>query len=186
MQAKIVSELMVPRAEYATVHRNATLFEAVQALKDVQNKFSQDSSKYKHRAILVYDDEKHIIGKISQLDVLKGLEPKYQGLDDLEKLSTLNINVNYLRNMMEEFSLWQHPIDDICHKAFVIKVEDIMHKTTKGEYIEETESINTAIHQLVIGHKQSLLVTKDNNIIGILRITDVFQYVCDMMEACKI
>jgi CBS domain-containing protein len=186
MQVKTVRDLMVPRAEYATVHKSATLFEAVQALKEAQRKFGHDSNKYKHRAILVYDDENNIIGKISQLDVLKGIEPKYEGMEDLDKLSHLNINLNYIRNIMEELSLWQQPIDDICRKAFVIKVEDVMHKRTKGEYIEENESINTAIHQLVVGHKQSLLVTKDKNIIGILRMTDVFKYVCEMMEACKI
>jgi len=43
-----------------------------------------------------------------------------------------------------------------------------------------------AIHQLVMGHRQSLLVTSDENIVGILRLTDVFMHIFQEMSACEI
>jgi predicted transcriptional regulator len=184
MQSKIVKDMMIPLADYATVHQNATLHEAVQALKEAQDKFNQNL--YQHRAVLVYNDKNQIVGKLSQLDLLRSLEPKYKSLEELDKLALLHIDVDYIRNMMEEYGLWQKPINDICRKASTTKVKNIMHKPAKGEFIEESESINTAIHQLVVGQQQSLLVTRGKDIVGILRLTDVFNQVCNLIDACEI
>jgi len=183
MESKTVKEMMIPLSDYATVQQDATLFDAVQALKQAQNQFARN--RYQHRAVLVFDDKKQIVGKLAQLDVLKSLEPKYKGLDELDNLALLHVDVDAIRNSMETYGLWQKPIDDICRKAAAVKVRDIMEKTGKGEYIEEDESINTAIHQMVVGQKQSLLVTRGEKIVGILRLTDVFNQVCDLMEACE-
>jgi len=184
MESKTVKEMMIPLSDYATVQQDATLFDAVQALKQAQNQFARN--RYQHRAVLVFDDKKQIVGKLAQLDVLKSLEPKYKGLDELDNLALLHVDVDAIRNSMETYGLWQKPIDDICRKAAAVKVRDIMEKTGKGEYIEEDETINTAIHQMVVGQKQSLLVTRGEKIVGILRLTDVFKQICDLMEACEI
>ena len=184
MESKTVKEMMIPLSDYATVQQDATLFDAVQALKQAQNQFVRN--RYQHRAVLVFDDKKQIVGKLAQLDVLKSLEPKYKGLDELDNLALLHVDVDAIRNSMETYGLWQKPIDDICRKAAAVKVRDIMEKTGKGEYIEEDETINTAIHQMVVGQKQSLLVTRGEKIVGILRLTDVFKQICDLMEACEI
>jgi len=175
---------MVPLADYATVHQDATLHEAVQALKEAQNKFIQN--RYQHRAVLVYDNKDRIVGKLSQLDVLRSLEPKYEGLDELNELALLHVDVDYIRKMMDEYGLWKKPIDDICRKASTLRVKDIMHKPAKGEYVEESESINTAIHQLILGKQQSLLVTREKDIVGILRLADVFKKVCELIDSCEI
>jgi CBS domain-containing protein len=184
METKTVKEMMIPLEDYATVQQGATLFDAIQALKEAQNQFVRN--RYQHQAVLVFDDKKQIVGKLTQLDVLRSLEPKYKGLDELHNLALLHVDVDAIRSSMETFGLWQKPINDICRKAAAVRVKDIMEKTGKAEYIEEDESINTAIHQLVVGQKKSLLVTRGKKIVGILRLTDVFKQVCDLMEACEI
>ena len=59
---------MVPLSDYATVSEEATLYEAVIALEKAQATF--DQSRYRHRALLVYNNQNQIVGKISQLDIL--------------------------------------------------------------------------------------------------------------------
>jgi CBS domain containing-hemolysin-like protein len=62
-----------------------------------------------------------------------------------------------------------------------------MYTPTEGEYVPMDATLDQALHQLVVGHHQSLLVTKDGKeIVGILRLTDVFQEVCEMMKACQL
>jgi len=56
-----------------------------------------------------------------------------------------------------------------------------MYSLEEGEYVDESASIADAIHQLILGHHQSLLVSKANKVIGILRLSDVFKLVCDVM-----
>jgi predicted transcriptional regulator len=66
-------------------------------------------------------------------------------------------------------------------------VADIMYTPKSGEYVNADDSLNHAIHQLIIGHHQSLLVTAaDGGIVGILKLTDVFKAICDTMKACRI
>ena len=75
LKTKQVKDLMLQLSEYATVSKNATLAEAVMALKKSQDKF--DKSRYQHRAVLVLDDKGNVVGKVGFIDILKGLEPKY-------------------------------------------------------------------------------------------------------------
>ena len=59
MKSRTVKELMVPLAKYATVPDTATMFEAVTALEKAQQEF--DQTRYRHRAVLVYDQNKQVV-----------------------------------------------------------------------------------------------------------------------------
>jgi CBS domain-containing protein len=184
METIIVKDIMVLLDDYATVSEEATLYEAVHKLEEAQRKFDHDS--YRHRAVLVYDSEGDIVGKLGQLDVLKGLEPKYEGIGELKGISRYGLNPERIRQMIQDYGLWKKPIDDICRKAATVKVRQIMHTPTDGEYVSEDASLNEAIHQLVVGQHQSLLVTRNKKIVGILRLTDVFKKITTMIKTCEI
>ncbi len=47
-------------------------------------------------------------------------------------------------------------------------------------------TLDEAIHQLIIGHHQSLLVTREGAIVGVLRLTDVFAAVFHAMKECRL
>jgi CBS domain containing-hemolysin-like protein len=179
-----VKDLMVPLSEYATVFKEATLYDAVLALEKAQQTF--DPEKHRHRAVLVYDEQNKVVGKLGQLDILKTLEPKYAEMGDLGPLSRAGFSPEFLKSMIEKFALWDKPLSDICSKAAGLKVKDIMYTPTEGEYVEESASLGEAIHQLVMGHHQSLLVTRRKEIVGILRLVDVFRRVLEAMKTCEL
>jgi CBS domain-containing protein len=184
MKKKLVNELMVPLAKYASVSQEATLFEAVLALEKAQEKF--DQSRYRHRAVLIYDnDEENIVGKVSQLDVMRALEPKYEAMGIPGSLSRFGLTQRFQETMLEELRFWDKPMDDICRKASRIKIKEFMYTPSEGEYINDDTTLDRAINQLVMGHHQSLLVLKDDKIVGILRATDVFMEIVRVMKACE-
>ena len=185
MEELTVKDLMVPLEEYATVSEEATLFEAVMALEAAQGKIDRTQHKYLHRAILVLDKGGNVVGKISQMDVLRALEPKYKELGDAVSISRVGFSPAFLKSMMEKQAFWDLPIRNVCTIAAERKVKEFMHALTEGEYIEETASLPVAIHMLVMGHHHSLLVTSGEKIVGILRLTDVFVAVFDLMKSCK-
>jgi predicted transcriptional regulator len=49
-----------------------------------------------------------------------------------------------------------------------------MQQVTEGEFLSADATLDEAIHMLIMGHHHSLLVADKKNIIGILRLTDVF------------
>jgi CBS domain-containing protein len=182
MKTVQVKDVMVVIEDYATVSESATLYEAVLALEKAQEQY--EKSQYLHRAILVYDSENKIVGKISQFDILMALEPNYR-IVDLEKLSRFGYNLEYMQSFAKT-ALWDKPLRDICRKAATYIVKDFMHTPKQGEYIKEDANLDEAIHQLLIGKQNSLLVTRNQDIVGILRLTDVYAFVCDNIKACKI
>jgi CBS domain-containing protein len=177
-----VKDVMIALEDYATVSEDATLYEAVLALEKAQEEF--DQSRYHHRAVLVYDDQHKIVGKISQLDMLMALEPNYQ-IVDFEKLSRFGYSLDYLQTIAKT-SFWDKPLKHICKKAATSIVKDFMHTPKQGEYIKEDANLDEAIHQLITQKALSLLVTREQDIVGILRLTDIFTFVCKNIKACEI
>ena len=181
---KLIKDLIVPIKEYATVAEDAILFEAVMALEKAQ--MEHNKRQYLHRAILVYDKNDKIVGKVSQLDILRAMEPKYKKMGDPEKLSRAGFSQEFLQSMLEKYELWDDSFVDVCGKAVSLKVKDIMYKPSEGEYVNEDVSLSECIHRLVMGHHQSLLVTRGEDIVGILRLTDVFNEIVEGMKACEV
>jgi signal-transduction protein with cAMP-binding, CBS, and nucleotidyltransferase domain len=74
----------------------------------------------------------------------------------------------------------------MCRTAANLKVKEFMYSPTEGEYVEADASLCEAIHILLMGQHQKLLVTRDGEIVGVLRLTDVFKEVFQTMEAQKL
>jgi predicted transcriptional regulator len=184
METIKVKDLMVPLDQYVRVSQDATLYEAVVTLEAAQTQYM--SARYPHRAVLVCDKEGKVIGKLSQLDMLKSLEPRYSELSDLKHVSGFGLSAEYMRSMMQDFDLWKSPLDDLCRKAGQVRVESLVSEPLEGEIVEDDATLNRAVHQMIMGHHQSLLVTSGDRIVGILRLTDVFKEVSDRIKACKI
>lgn len=183
MKTYKIEDLMVPLSEYASVPEGATLFDAVLALEKAQKAF--DPAKYPHRAILVLGKKGAVIGKISQHSALKALEPQYLKMASSSTVVQYGFSVQFLKDLQDQYSLLDGPLENICQKAAEMKVDTFMSRLTEGEFIEASASLNQAIHLLVMGHHQSLLVKKGKDVIGILRLTDVFNAVFNVMKSCK-
>jgi len=179
-----VKELMVPLSEYATVPKGSTLFDAVLALEKAQEEF--DHTKYKHRGVLILDKDKRVIGKLGQLDVLRALEPKDEGLDGINALSQFGFSSNFVHELNKHRRMKAAPLKDLCSKASKLRVEDFMQTPSEGEFIEQEASLEMAVMQLVTGRHISLLVTRDKEIIGILRMSDAFAAVFHTMKECEL
>jgi len=181
-----VEELMVPLEEYATVHEAASLFEAVVALEAAQEQYNEKMHSYLHRAILVLNDKREVVGKISQHDVLRALEPRYEDIGDTRALSRAGLSANFLRSMMENFSFCDASLSDMCGKALNVSVKKFMYKPDEGEYVAADSALCEAIHMLIMGQHQGLLVVKDGQIAGVLRLSDVFMKVFEIMKQCNL
>ena len=184
MSVFLVKELMVPLSEYATVPEGSTLFDAVLALEKAQEEF--DHTKYKHRGILILDKKKRVIGKLGQLDVLRALEPKDEDPGELDELNQFGFSSNFDHKLRKQRRMKATPLKDICSKASKLRVEDFMQTPSEGEFIEQEASLEIAVMQLVLGHHISLLVTRDKEILGILRLTDAFAAVFHTMKECEL
>ncbi len=184
MKAKKVSELMIPISDYATVSQDATLADAIKALKTAQ---SDTKFHHKHRAVLALDKNGTVVGKLGIRGILKALEPKYRQFEHSEDtgsigLSRFGFNMEFLTSLVDKLELWDESMEELIKKASRLKVKQIMYTPSKGEYVSEDAPMAEAVHQFILGCHQSLLVLNKDGVVGILRLSDIFDLVCELTE----
>ena len=180
MKTITVKELMVPLEGYATVSREATLLEAVLALEKAQ--MALDPSQHKHRAILVLDENRKVVSKITMKNILVVLEPKYGKVEGTGVLERSGYSPDLIKSMLEDNALWAKPLQFVRERATQLKVGDFIQKPSEGEYIDENATLGEAVHQLIVQPYHSLLVTSGDEVVGILRLSDVFTKICDVIK----
>lgn len=181
MKDRYVRDVMVPLANYATVSQDATVYQAIKALRDAQERFNR--TRYPHRAVLVYGENNKIVGKLSQMDIIKSLEPDYSEKLGEEHLSRFGISDSYIQSTLNQYEFWNRPLKELCAAAGNRKVASVMYAPTEGEYVPAGATLQEALHRLVIGDHHSLLVTEAGEIVGVLRLVDMFSVIAQTMEA---
>ncbi len=180
MKTITVKELMLPLHKYATVHRGATLREAVLALEKAQ--MTLDPTRHKHRAILVLDESGKVVSKLTMKNILVALEPNYGKVEGTDVLERSGFSPDLIRSMLEDNALWAQPLQFVRERAAQLKVGDFIQTPLENEYIEENSTLGEAAHQLIVYPYLSLLVTRDDEVVGILRLSDVFTKVCEIIK----
>jgi hypothetical protein len=136
--------------------------------------------------VLVYDKNQKIVGKVSIRCILQSLEPKYCQIQNSDGhdigLSRFGFSDDFLNSMVKNFCLWDESLEELVKHASTLKVKNIMYTPTNGEYVDEEASVAEAVHQFILGCHQSLLVTKDKKVTGVLRLVDMFELVSDALE----
>ena len=183
MKTRQVKDLMVPIADYATIHADATIGEAIMALEN-ENRRHGDKP-YRHHSLVVVDANRHAVGRLSQIDIMHALEPRYSELGDPRWIGQSVFSRSALVALRETFELWEQPLEDICRTMGKVLVRDFMQIPTEGEFVQDTDTMNVAMHRIVMGRHHSLLVTHQQEIVGILRSTDLFNTFFEMLAACQ-
>jgi CBS domain-containing protein len=182
-----LKDLMVRVGDYAAVRADASILEGILALKEAQRREIQDDpERHRDRAVLVKNSQGEVIGKLSMWSIIGCLEPNMNRVEGGVAASKAASRVGSARVVIEEIiessHLWRRRLQNIANETQHLKIADLLHAPHEGELIDERASLEKAIHQLVAGHFMSLLVTKDGQIVGILRLVDVFEAICHMIE----
>jgi CBS domain-containing protein len=186
MNESSLKDLMVPVEDYASVSLEASIIEGIFALKAAQQRrLREDPEKHRDRAVLVKDPKGEIVGKLSMWSIVGCLEPSYGrgkgGTASSKAASRVGSARIKIDEIMASSHLWRNRLSTLADDATLLRVKDLLHEPRPKELIDENSSLETAVHKLVAGHLMSLLVTRDGRIVGILRLVDVFEYVCRMI-----
>jgi len=89
-----------------------------------------------------------------------------------------------IMDMLEDNALWTEPLQFFAERATKLKVGDFIQAPSENEYIDQNATLGEAIHQLIICPYLSLLVTSGDEVVGILRLSDLFSKICDIIKTC--
>ena len=172
MKKTQVKEIMIPILNYVTVQKENSLIEVLQALEEAR----KSEKEHAHRDAIVVDANGVLIGKVTIIDVFRALEPNYSKVEQQNEKGILT--ADFVMKAVKDFNLWIEPTQTICERGGRLLVSDVMHTPEKIEYIEETATLENALHLYVMGIHQPLIVkNEDGKVTGVLRFGDVFEAV---------
>jgi len=169
-----VKNLMTPVGEYKTLGLDACLSDVVAALTDS-----------KHRDIIIVDEKGAFTGVVTMTDIIMALEPNYKKLNKKDMDSDILSN-RFVAEQFKEFGLWTDTLANLCEKSTDICVKDAMHIPEDEHYINIDEELEHGVHMYVIGTPQPIVVRDNGNVVGILRMSDVFDELIKRMNACAV
>ncbi len=180
-----VRDFMVPVKKFPMIPDSATFAGAILALEKAQEDFL--AGRRETKILLVYDQDKKVVGKLSPIDVVRGLEPNYEKLID-ESTHSYVRNFDYvIKAMREKAILWSKPLDDLCAKAKDVRVKDFLRRPSASQIVQADDTLNLAFHHFVIAKHDSLFVLEQQKLVGMLRFSDVYKEIIRRMkDVCRI
>ena len=176
-----VQKTMIPISNYVTVQKENSLVEVLQFLEQTR----KSDTGHAHRDAIVVDADGVFIGKVTMFDVFRALEPNYKKIEQQQELGTLT--ADFVMKAVKDFNLWIEPTQTICDRGGRLTVADVMHIPEKAEYINETDTLEKAMHLFVMGVHQPLIVKNaDGKVTGVLRFGDVFESVRKSLLECEL
>ncbi len=182
MEKMKVRELMRPVAEFSRLSNQASFLNAVDALEKAQNDYN--AGKVPQRILLVEDEDGNIVGKLSPMDVVQGLEPNYNKIDSLKDSSRFGLASSMLESMKEQFRLWEKPLAELCEKSFSVKIKNYIRLPAPGQMVDADDKMDKAFHLFVMGRHDSLFVKEKGRIVGLIRFSDTYQKIVLTMREC--
>jgi CBS domain-containing protein len=184
MEKMKVRELMRPVEEFPCISSKATFFEAVEALEKAREDY--ESGKASVRILLVYDETGKIVGKLSPMDVVQGLEPNYSQVINEETLSRSPLGRLSLESMNQHFRFWQKPLAELCKKASDVKIESFIKMPTPDHMVNADDKMDAAFHLFILRRHDSLFVKEGKKIVGLIRFSDVYRKIRQTMKECPV
>jgi hypothetical protein len=183
MENLTVRDLMVPADKFPKISERASFYEALVALETAQEKYL--SGKSEQRILLVENEARKIMGKLSPIDLLRGLEANYNRVDAEKTLTRFGLS-HIWKSIQEDYHLWESPFKDLCRKAEEVKVKDFIKSPSEGQIVGLTDSMAKCFHLFVMNRHDALFVVEGDQIVGLLRFSDVYKKVSGVMNACHL
>jgi CBS domain-containing protein len=181
MDEKSVKDLMLPLNEYGVVNEDATLADALETLELAQS--ARAPGRQPPRAVLVLGGDGEIVGQLGHLDFLAALEPRYALLGSLETISRAGMTSQFMELMLESLSFWKGSLSELCRRSSAIRVRSVMRPV--GHSLDLETPLTEAIHKMVLWQAVRVLVTQQGTVIGLLRLTDLFEEFAAHLKAVK-
>lgn len=173
-----VRELMLTSAKCGHISQDVTIREAIPMLERSCDGPRDGGELLNYGALLVLNKDNVVAGKLSPTEIVMSMDPNYhsqRGPDPIAHTATAGLTPALLKSLTQDLPSRWELFEQICQHVLDLKVKDCMCTPRSSECVLESETLEEAIHKFARGNHHSLLVTSGEKIVGILRLSDVFQ-----------
>jgi len=177
-----IEELMLQVADLPIFEKTATLFEVLLGIGMLRKKNPSDGLRYP--GVLVSDGDRNIVGFLDFRNMLKGLEPRY--FEMAESVEKSGFPPGWVRSELEKYGLHGNALDQLCKKTGDTTILELMTVPGAKEITDSDASVNEVIYQMVVTGNDFLFVRSGNLLVGVINISDILTYICDVVKGCRI
>ena len=171
------SDIMVPLSTFSTIHKNATVRDAIEVIVSSFNSlmFTGTISESVHRSILIMDGES-VVGVLSFIDLLRGVQPPYMRL-----LKDRPVMADSIHIEPPNFSgLFTILVRDLATK----KVCELM--SAAPPMIRPHDNLMTAVNRILsLNVRRLLVIDQTGKVVGVVREQDLFFEISRTLHAHK-
>lgn len=167
MLNKTVRDIMISIDDYPTLRQDATLYDALNVLDQARVKSTENEEPFK--AVLVKDINGRIIGKAGLLSLIMAMNSCLINKNIKSKYNVSNEEIDAVRDQMD---FWKDNLRELSFDAETIMIKDIMQPVENC--IDINAKVDDAINKLSIYNTISILVIDGTKIVGIIRLSDIF------------
>jgi len=162
METISVLTAMTPLESLATVQASATLMEAASALKACNLKNPGPV------LVRVLDESGKMAGVVGMVDVIRGLEPKYQDSGLFGGMREKGFPEKLLEMFVETRGTEHASLENLVKQANSCTVEEVLRPPFLDETIQGDASIGVALDMLVLRRREYLLVLDEEEVVGVV------------------
>jgi CBS domain-containing protein len=171
---------MLSLDEYAVVDADANLIDAIRALDEAQKNLP--AGRHLHRAVLVARGGE-VLGRLGHFAFLEALLRQESEMFRGAWIEQAGVSDELKQTTMSHLRALAGDQIGLCDTGRHVRVRDVMRPATQR--IDENASLMKAIEMLVDTQCLSLLVTRGNAVVGVLRSSDVFNEVAHVLRGCS-
>jgi CBS domain-containing protein len=168
MHTTPVTDIMTPAESLPSIPARTSLMDAAEALK--QN--AADTSA--PRLVAVRSQDGAVAGILGMVDLLRGLNPKYADKGFFSDMAEHGVGSDMLGMLVEQYTLSPESLGAITHTAATNTVESLLGPPSADENIDAQATLDVAIDLMVLKRRDYLLVTRDQETIGVVDAVSVF------------
>lgn len=173
----LIRRLMMPVEDFAVVPVEATVEEALRALRAAQLRVPE--GRQPHRSVLVRDNTGYIIGKVGQRALLRAFVPQTRELFDHQMLRQAGVSSEMMEISMSNLELLHQNTEELRQRAAYHTVGELI--VNDPEQIEVDTPLSDVIRAFVDHDILSVLVLEKDTLVGVLRLTDLFSTLTEVV-----
>lgn len=162
---KRVRDIMIPVRNYKTISHHATVEDAIKLL--YRSFYQRGKGVQSHRSVIVYDDYGNPLGMVTFRSVLQALEPFFA------KAQKLSVPI-----------FWEGLFTERCQSEAKKNVKEIMHPFNFIA-LDVNDTLIKAVHAMIKHKLGTLPVTKNNHLVGMVRVNEIFEEVYNVIEGVE-
>ncbi len=177
-EEKRVMDIMSRVEEYEKIDQDARLCDALALLRKNFDETGVRNTGFLHKTLLVTDDSKEIVGKLSIYDFIRGLvpeevkEPAYSRPFYNMLASRAQSVADEVSAVQESFRWLQNTFFDLVKQETQKRVRDVM--SPAHPLLQEEDTLNKAIYVMFKEDIRQPMVLKGGEIVGMVSFMDLF------------